>query len=165
MMKAVLGQAGKTILLYVTGWILLYPVTVIAGLMSEGIMLDVVLRCVGMACGGVLCWRIKCRKYASRRIKSLKEVRLLFYRNIVIQIITAIILFAIVMYKESNQIWFPLPLIVYVEELTELLKNRAFAHFLVYSIPIINGGYFLIVSLFWFFYNLVQMIFDRRIRF
>ena len=87
MMKAVLGQAGKTILLYVTGWILLYPVTVIAGLMSEGIMLDVVLRCVGMACGGVLCWRIKCRKYASRRIKSLKEVRPLFYRNIVIQII------------------------------------------------------------------------------
>lgn len=157
-------QMGKTLLLYVIGWILLYPVTVIAGLVSNGILMDLILRCIGMSCGGILCWRLKCKKYASRRIHSLKEIRPIFYRDIVIQLIAAIILFIVVMYKETNQIWFPLPMSVYINKLTEVLGDRSFAHFLVYSIPLINGGYFLIVSLFWFFYNLTQMVFDRRTR-
>lgn len=104
-MKNILNQTKKVLLLYMASWILLYPVIMIGSLLTGNASLQVAVFCILTACEGVLFWRIKNKDYILKKRNSFRSVKPEFYKNLLIQLITVIVLFILVCFKEINQIW------------------------------------------------------------
>lgn len=162
-MKNIFKQIGKTLFLYIVGWILLYPIYIIVGFITKNNIFWLPLVCLLVACEGSLIWWIKNRRNVSARNKYLKNIQPAHLKNLGIQFIVAFILFIIILMKERYQIYYSL--IPYCDFLENLLGNRDVAIVLSFvNVPIINGGNFLIVSIGWGFYNITQLLFDKSIR-
>lgn len=162
-MKNIFKQIGKTLFLYIVGWILLYPIYIIVGFITKNNIFWLPLVCLLVACEGSLIWWIKNRRNASARNKYLKNIQPAHLKNLGTQFIVAFILFIIVLMKERYQIYYSL--IPYRDFLENLIGNRDAATVLSFgNVPIINGGNFLIVSIGWGFYNITQLLFDKNIR-
>ena len=162
-MQNIFTQIGKTLFLYTVGWTLLYPIYIIVGFITYNNIFWFPMVCLLVACEGALIWWIKNRRNVSTKNKSLKNIQPTHIKNLGIQFIVALILFIIVLMKERYQIYYSL--IPYRDFLENLLGNRDVASVLSFgNVPIINGGNFLIVSIGWGFYNITQLLFDKRIR-
>jgi len=162
MVKNIFRQVFKTISLYVVGWIFLYLFILIATSISEKNGVQFAFIVGAMVFEGIVVWYIKNRKYRLTKMRSLKQINPSFYRDILMQFVTVMILFVLVLYKEKNQIWWYYPG-SYVEPLTKWVGNSETAFILAYSVPIICGLYFLVVSISWLSYNITKLLFDKRI--
>ena len=107
-MKNIFKQIGKTLFLYIVGWILLYPIYIIVGFITKNNIFWLPLICLLVACEGSLIWWIKNRRNVSARNKFLKNIQPAHLKNLGIQFILAFILFIIVLMKERYQIYYSL---------------------------------------------------------
>lgn len=118
-----------------------------------------------MALTGVLIWFLLNHKYAvSLKGINIKQIQRKYYKDIGIQFLVVCFFFIMASIKEYNQIYY-LPVEFY-DFWNAIVKDEARTAFLSYrTLPMINGGYTLIISISWVFYNLTQFLFDKRIRF
>ncbi len=161
--KKIIGQIVQTFCLYAIGWIMLYPLTIIASLATQNISARFLIIIFLTACGGVLLWFAKNKKYIEFEPKFFKKLNPSVGIDITVQFAAVILLFILVLIKEKNQTWWYSP-IPFQELLEQYLGNSNLVHLLAYSIPVICVSNFLIVTLCWLFYNLAQIAFDKRVR-
>lgn len=164
-MRNVFSQIIKTSLLYLAALILVYPFNIIICSITTSGLLWLFLLCLSMALTGVLIWFLLNHKYAvSLKGINIKQIQRKYYKDIGIQFLVVCFFFIMASIKEYNQIYY-LPVEFY-DFWNAIVKDEARAAFLSYrTLPMINGGYTLIISISWVFYNLTQFLFDKRIRF
>lgn len=160
-MKNAFRQIVKTLVLYVIGWILLYPIYIIVGFITYNNIFWLPLICLLVAGEGFLLWKLKHHKNTSKRVKNLNNIKTTYFKNLVIQFIGVLVLFILIVIKESNQMFYSL--IPYYEFLESILGNKKWATILSFgNVPIVNVGNFLIVSIGWVSYNITQLLFDKH---
>lgn len=162
-MKNTFRQIGKIFALYIVGWILLYPIYIIVGFITHNNVFWLPLICLFVFGEGVFLWKLKHHNTPSKRVENLKNINVTYFKNLVIQSISVLALFILIVLKESNQLFYSL--MPYYEFLKNISGSRELARILSFSnIPIVNIGNFLIVSIGWVSYNITQLLFNRRIR-
>ena len=162
-MKNTFSQIVKVLFLYITGWILLYPIYIVVGFITQNNIFWMPLICLLVASEGFLIWKLTHCKNMSARKNTLNNTKTTCLKNWGIQFITVLVLLILIVVKESRQMFYSL--IPYYKFLEKILGNRKWATILSFgNVPIINVGNFLIVSIGWGSYNITQLLFDRRIQ-
>lgn len=163
-MRNEFSQIIKTLMLYITVFVLVYPYNLIICSISEDGLVWFILICFFMCITGIALWFLLNHKYAVSITEiSVKKISHNYFKKVLIQFLVMCILFVIASIKEYNQFYY-LPVELF-NFWNGLLKNEKLATFFSYrTFPMVNAGYILITSISWIFYNLAQVLFDKRVR-
>lgn len=157
-------QLLKVTIIYILGFILAYPLNMLIYTLTDNAgSIWLTLLCTFMAVSGILfCLIVNHKSMLFKKI-SLQNVSPKYYKNLCIQLVMVGILFMLTAVKDYYGKF--MPLFGYYYLLNDILKNENLAHYLSFgTLPAINIAYFLIVSVSWIFYNLTQLLFDKRLQ-
>lgn len=165
-MKRIAKEITKAIVLYLLGYVVSYPYCIIRYYCNEGgVDMDwIIWLCIVMSITGASACVIVNHKYLEYSKEMLKSrITTPFYRNMAIQIGCVLVLLALMLVKEYKQYWFNTEWLYSIYRRLGMGKEQA--QLLGYHlVPMANAGYFLMVSCCWLSYNIMQGMFDKRMK-
>ncbi|QBE98864.1 hypothetical protein [Blautia producta] len=148
-MMNILRQLLKVLYIYILAFIFMYLCNMILVCITDSSSVRFMLLCILMGIGGFLFSLL----IDKRNIQKNEN------KNIIIQIIAICVLLIIVEIKSSYQIYFPIGELC--DSLQKVIGLNA-AEFLTYgTMPVLNTGYFLVISIFWLLFTLTRIIKHR----